>query len=51
MSDLEIPIQNVEQLETAEYADGDFDLEVWQDEIQDLRAEDIAATGKHNTPK
>lgn len=42
MSDLEIPIKDVEELETAPYADGDLDLGVWIEEIEDLHADEIA---------
>lgn len=41
MSELEIPTKDVDQLQTAPYADGDLDLGVWEEEIEDLHADEI----------
>lgn len=37
----EIPRENLEAMEPTSYADGDFDIGVWQDEIMDMKADDI----------
>lgn len=41
----EVPREYLKAMEPASYADGDFDIGAWEDEIMDMKADDIVAEG------
>lgn len=43
IKDNEIPFDKLRKMEPTSYADGDFDIGVWQDEVMDMKADDISA--------